>query len=70
MNGELAATLSWRTHEIIPDADPPNKGNGRGDPTDLDWYIFTGVFFSYNFFGTHYLETRREKVKVKCTFFK
>jgi hypothetical protein len=69
LNGELAAELSWRTDEILPDADPPNKGNGRGDLKDLDWYIFTGLFFSYNFFGNHYLETRREKVKVKCAFF-
>lgn len=69
VNGALAAELSWRTDEIMPDADPPIKGSGRGDLTDLDWYIFTGFFYSYNFFGNHYLETRREKVKVRCAVF-
>jgi len=69
VNGNIAAELSWRTDELLPDADPPARGSGRGDLTDLDWYIFTGVFFSYNFFGNHYIGTRREKAKVKCAFF-
>ena len=69
VNGDIAAELSWRTDELMPDADPPQIGSGRGDLNDLDWYIFTGFFFSYNFFGNHYLETRREKVKVRCAFF-
>ena len=69
VNGQIAADLSWRTGEIDPEADPPSKGSGRGDPSDLDWYIFTGVFFSVNFFGNHYIENRKEKAKVKCAFF-
>ena len=69
INGSIAAQLSWRTDEVIPDADPPSRGSPRGDPTDLDWYIFSGIFISYNFFGHHYIETRREKAKVKCAFF-
>ncbi len=69
VNGNIAAELSWRTDEIMTDADPPSKGNARGDLTDLDWYIFTGLFYSYNFFGNHYIETRREKAKVRCAFF-
>jgi hypothetical protein len=69
VNGTLSAELSWRTDELIFDADPPGRGSGRGDLKDLDWYIFTGFFFSYNFFGNHYVGTRREKAKVKCAFF-
>lgn len=68
-NGHLSAELSWRTDELMPDADPPSIGSGRGDRKDLDWYIFTGFSCSYNFFGNHYLETRREKVRVRCAFF-
>ncbi len=48
-NGELAAELSWRGDEINPDENPPSNGTGRGDPTDNDWYIISGVFISYNF---------------------
>jgi Domain of unknown function (DUF6089) len=69
VNGQIAAELSWRTDEIIPGADPPGTGSGRGDLTDLDWYIFTGFTFSYNLFGNHYIETRRKKAKVKCAYF-
>ena len=69
VNGQLAADLSWRTVELIPEADPPHEGSGRGDPKDLDWYIFTGFFFSANLFGNHYIENRKTKTKVKCTFF-
>ena len=68
-NGTIAADLSWRTHEIDPEADPPIKGSGRGDPNDLDWYIFTGFFVSVNLFGNHYIETRKQKVKVRCPNF-
>ncbi len=69
VNGQIAADLSWRTDELIPEADPPSKGSGRGDPKDLDWYIFTGFLFSYNFFGNHYIESHKTKAKVKCSFF-
>jgi hypothetical protein len=69
VNGEFAAELSWRGDELNPTADPPGKGSGRGDLTDLDWYIFTGFFFSYNLFGNHYIETRRRKAKVRCAVF-
>jgi hypothetical protein len=69
VNGQLASELSWRTDELMPDAEPPLRDNPRGDRTDLDWYIFTGVFCSYNFFGNHYLETRRTKARVRCAFF-
>ena len=69
VNGQLAAELSWRTSELIIDADPPRAGSGRGDLKDLDWYIFTGIFVSYNFFGDNYLGSRREKARVRCAFF-
>ncbi len=69
INGQMAAELSWRTRELIVDADPPEKGTARGDLNDLDWYIFSGIFVSYNFFGNHYIGTRREKAKVRCAFF-
>ena len=69
-NGSLAAELSWRTDELEPEAKPPLAGARRGDPDDLDWYIFTGIFVSYNFIGNGKARRgQRNSVKNKCPTF-
>jgi len=49
-NGELAWELSNRMDEtpLDPGLDPDDT-KYRGDPNDLDWYIFSGITISYNF---------------------
>lgn len=49
-NGELAAQAANRTGEFLG-SDPVklNTGVGRGDPSDNDWYLFTGMYVSYKF---------------------
>ena len=65
-NGEMACKLSWRTDEITPDAKPPEPGSGRGDPTDMDWYIFAGFSISYNFIHGNLYQPPKMAGKVKC----
>lgn len=67
-HGELASELSWRTDELFPDAEPPRPGTQRGDPEDLDWYIFTGVSLSYNFIYSSVYRPRKRGRKggSKC----
>jgi len=50
-NGSLANALSNRTGEYL--GTPVLYGNGdqRGDPTDMDWYLFGGVTISFNLEG-------------------
>ncbi len=67
--GELARKLSWRTNEILPDASPPLPGAQRGDPKDLDWYIFTGLYLSYNFIYDFGYSKMKKKAKNKCPKF-
>ncbi len=63
-NGELAATLSNRTGELIED------GVGRGDSTNKDWYILYGVTVSYNFLDNGLIGGRRKsKRKSGCPGF-
>jgi hypothetical protein len=48
LKGELAANLANRTGELTgssPTIVP--TGTPRGDPTNNDWYVFTGIYFSY-----------------------
>ncbi|MFT5167192.1 MAG: hypothetical protein ACI8P3_002429 [Saprospiraceae bacterium] len=68
-NGQLAAELSWRTDDINEDAIPPTEGQGRGDPSDLDWYIFTKFSISYNFFNFGNSKKRYRPTKLKCPVF-
>ena len=68
-NGELAAQLSWRAGEINADALPPAPGSGRGDSTDLDWYIFTSVFVAYRFTDYGGFGGQRRNVKLGCPTF-
>lgn len=47
-NGALAANLGNRTGEYLNT--PPvdiETGFGRGNPNDNDWYMYTGMYFSY-----------------------
>ncbi len=46
--GQIAATLANRTGEYLGSS-PVNvsTGTGRGDPSDKDWYLFTGLFIGY-----------------------
>lgn len=47
-NSFLAYELSDRSGDRGPDIDSGyGPGNQRGDPTDDDWYIFTGIQVSY-----------------------
>ncbi len=50
-NGELAAILSWRGGEIegAGYTRPESETVGRGNPNNLDWYVISGIFLSYNF---------------------
>ncbi len=48
-NGELAAELSWRGDEVSDEITAPIAGDKRGNSSDLDWYIMSGIFISYNF---------------------
>lgn len=49
-NGELSWELSNRMDETPEGAGlEPDDTKYRGDPHDLDWYIFSGVTISYNF---------------------
>ena len=68
VNGALASELSWRTDELGLDIPPPGEGRNRGDPEDLDWYIFSGVFVSFNFIGTEHLKSKGKRTKIKCPF--
>ncbi len=67
-SGELAGKLSWRTGEIFPDAEPPSPGSQRGDPEDLDWYIFSSISLSYNFIYPNVYRTqgKGKRSKSKC----
>lgn len=66
-NGELAAELSWRGDELNPDAIPPNAGAGRGDDSNLDWYLISGITVSYNFTDNGLVGSRgRSKRKRGC----
>ena len=74
-NGELAAELSWRYDEINADAIPPASGAGRGDPLDLDWYIFSKLAISYNFIKRKKtlkkgkIKRRKNNRSIKCPAF-
>lgn len=74
-NGELAAQLSWRYDELDVNAVPPSIGNGRGDPDDLDWYIFSKMTISYNFIEGKKKSRKGEKKRkrkrnsIKCPAF-
>ncbi|MFN0276328.1 MAG: DUF6089 family protein [Chitinophagales bacterium] len=49
-NGELSWELSNRMDETIyGEGFEPDDSKYRGDPDDLDWYIFSGITVSYNF---------------------
>jgi len=48
-SGENAANLANRTGEYLG-TEPINiPGAGRGNPNTNDWYVFTGITFTYNF---------------------
>lgn len=64
--GDIARRLSWRTDEILPDARPPVKGAERGDPRDLDWYIFGGFSLSYTFIAPDNRRLKAKRGKVRC----
>ncbi len=66
--GNLARLLSWRSPEVNPKAQQPSPGAARGDPFDLDWYLFAGFSLTYNFFRgkNSLLKKRRSERKVKC----
>lgn len=72
-NSELAAQLSWRYGELNENAIPPTKGSGRGDPSDLDWYIFSKMTISYNFIKgknkSRNGKKRRKRNGIKCPAF-
>ncbi len=68
-NGTLASELSWRGDEIDMEASPPEAGSGRGDPTDLDWYVFSKVMISYNFFNYSNSKGRGKPTSLKCPVF-
>lgn len=68
--GEIATALSWRGGEIDPEATAPAAGAVRGDPDDLDWYIFSGLSLSYNFIGGFKGKRgSRKSKKLKCPTF-
>lgn len=48
-NGVLSATLANRTGEYL-NTPPisPEPGSIRGDRNDNDWYMYTGMYFSYS----------------------
>ncbi|MFK7774366.1 MAG: DUF6089 family protein [Saprospiraceae bacterium] len=72
-NGELAAKLSWRYDELNEYATPPTQGSERGDPDDLDWYIFSKMTISYNFIDgkkkSRNGKKRKKKNSIKCPDF-
>ena len=72
-SGELNAQLSWRYDEINIDATPPAEGSGRGDPKDLDWYIFSKMTISYNFISGKKKfkngKRKRNRSTLKCPYF-
>ena len=69
-NGPLAAELSWGGDSINPDSTPPSEGSGRGDSTDLDWYIISGISVSYNFTDNGLVGSRgRNKRRKGCPTF-
>ncbi len=66
-NGEIAKILSWRASELHPEATVPRVGLGRGDSDDLDWYLFSQLFISYNFIRS--VKGSRHSKKLKCPTF-
>ncbi|MDQ3071684.1 MAG: DUF6089 family protein [Bacteroidota bacterium] len=50
-NNPMSANLSYRTTEVDPDGrwKEPAVGQMRGDPDDLDMYIFAGITISKTF---------------------
>lgn len=63
-NGELAAALANRSGEDIP------GGSQRGNPDNLDWYVFTGFSISYNFIDNGLVGSRsRSRKKSGCPTF-
>ena len=45
----LAAKLSYRTPEILPNSQAsPAPGSGRGNPKSKDWYMFFGLTLAVN----------------------
>lgn len=65
----LAAELSWRGDELGDGLDAPQEGGIRGDPEDLDWYVFTGLTLTYNFIGNFRGRGNRKARKSKCPTF-
>lgn len=57
--GPVAGRLADRTYEVLPGVENP-KGNIRGNPTNQDWYGFTGIWVSYTFY---------KKSKYRCSTF-
>lgn len=46
-NASIGARLSYRTHEVLPNAPAaPALGGQRGNPSTNDWYQFFGLTFS------------------------
>ncbi len=69
-NGELAGEISWGGDLLNPDVQPPATGAGRGDATDKDWYIISGIFLSYNFTDNGLVGSRgRSRGKKGCPTF-
>lgn len=72
-NGDLAAQLSWRQDELDENALAPVEGSLRGDPSDSDWYIFSQITISYNFFNGKRKgkigKRKRKKRWLKCPDF-
>ncbi len=46
-HGPISANLSNRTGEVLDERKDLDSRNGRGDPTDDDWYYFAGVTVTY-----------------------
>ncbi len=69
-NGELALELAWRGDELDSAAEYPNVGSGRGDSTNDDWYVISGITVSYNFFDNGLAGSRgRNRRRSGCPTF-
>lgn len=67
-SGELSADLANRQGEYLgsgPVSLP--TGTMRGDPNDNDWYLYTGMYFSYNigkFISVNIIDSPKKIIKT------
>lgn len=60
--GEIALALSNRMSELPGATNIAEPGDSRGDPSSNDWYLVTGIYFSY-YFGPNPIAIQKKKIE-------